>query len=90
MTYWEMKQRAGIVGAAGIGPLLGRLHETQSTLRVHVIGHSFGARGVSSRCKASRAEPKPRPSSRSSYYREPFRTSSLPARSPMTRCGVEP
>jgi len=46
-TYFEMKQRAGAVGAAGLGPLVGRLHATQPDLRVHLLGHSFGARLVS-------------------------------------------
>jgi hypothetical protein len=43
-TYWEMKGRAGVVGRDGLGKLLGRL---PSGLRVHLIGHSFGARLVS-------------------------------------------
>lgn len=47
VTYWEMKQRAGIVGSKGLGPLLGRLHGDQTDLRMHLIGHSFGARAVS-------------------------------------------
>jgi hypothetical protein len=42
-TYWEMKGRAGVVGRRGLGPLLGRL---PAGLRVHLIGHSFGARLV--------------------------------------------
>jgi len=46
-TYWEMKKRAGVVGQTGLGPLIGRLHEAQPGLRVHLVGHSFGARLVS-------------------------------------------
>jgi hypothetical protein len=46
-TYWEMKNRAGVVGRKGLGPVLGRLHEAAPGLRVHLIGHSFGARLVS-------------------------------------------
>ena len=41
-TYWQMKNRAGVVGKAGLGPLLGRL-----PVQVHLVGHSFGARLVS-------------------------------------------
>ena len=41
-TYWQMKNRAGVVGKAGLGPVLGRL-----PVRVHLVGHSFGARLVS-------------------------------------------
>ncbi len=46
-TYWQMKNRAGTVGKNGLGPLIGRLHEVAPELRVHLVGHSFGARLVS-------------------------------------------
>lgn len=46
-TYWTMKERGGVVGQAGLGPLLSRLQQRQPTLRLHLIGHSFGARLVS-------------------------------------------
>lgn len=46
-TYWQMKGRAGIVGKDGLGPLVGRVHEHQPELRIHLVGHSFGARLVS-------------------------------------------
>ena len=40
-TYWQMKNRAGTVGRNGLGPVLGRL---PAGVRVHLVGHSFGAR----------------------------------------------
>ena len=43
-TYWQMKNRAGTVGRNGLGPVLGRL---PAGVRVHLVGHSFGARLVS-------------------------------------------
>lgn len=46
-TYWEMKNRAGVVGKAGLGPLLAGIHAAAPAMRVHLIGHSFGARLVS-------------------------------------------
>lgn len=46
-SYWEMKKRAGRVGTVGLGPLLTQLHTPPSKLRIHLIGHSFGARVVS-------------------------------------------
>ena len=46
-TYWQMKQRAGTVGQHGLGPFLGELASRAPNLRVHLIGHSFGARLVS-------------------------------------------
>ncbi|HXF20364.1 MAG TPA: hypothetical protein VN597_07895 [Streptosporangiaceae bacterium] len=46
MSYYEMKNRAGVIGRAGLGPLLGRLAAADPGLRVHLMGHSFGARLV--------------------------------------------
>ncbi len=43
-TYWQMKNRDGTVGRFGLGPVLGRL---PAGVRVHLVGHSFGARLVS-------------------------------------------
>jgi hypothetical protein len=45
-SYWEMKSRAGVVGANGLGPLVLQLRERVPGVRVHLIGHSFGARLV--------------------------------------------
>ncbi|GHG52784.1 hypothetical protein GCM10012320_23210 [Sinomonas cellulolyticus] len=46
-SFYQMKARAGTVGAKGLGPFLVRLHAAAPALRVHLIGHSFGARLVS-------------------------------------------
>jgi hypothetical protein len=46
-TYWQMKNRAGIVGRMGLGPLIGQLHSAVPALKIHLLGHSFGARLVS-------------------------------------------
>lgn len=46
-SYNVMKARAGDIGRAGLGPLLGDLHRQTDPVRVHLIGHSFGARLVS-------------------------------------------
>jgi hypothetical protein len=47
LTYWQMKNRAGVVGQKGLGPAIDRLATEFPSLRVHLIGHSFGARVVS-------------------------------------------
>ncbi|TDD44242.1 serine/threonine protein kinase [Saccharopolyspora elongata] len=47
LSYYEMKERAGVVGRDGLGPLLGQLAHTIPGVRVHLLGHSFGARLVS-------------------------------------------
>ncbi|MEV4639669.1 hypothetical protein AB0J80_20160 [Actinoplanes sp. NPDC049548] len=46
-SYFEMKGRAGDVGRRGLGPMLARLHQRLPQVRVHLAGHSFGARLVS-------------------------------------------
>jgi hypothetical protein len=46
MSYYEMKNRAGVVGRTGLGPLIGQLATADAGIRVHLIGHSFGARLV--------------------------------------------
>jgi hypothetical protein len=47
LSYSVMKSRAGDVGRSGLGPLLAELHRRAPQLRVHLAGHSFGARLVS-------------------------------------------
>ncbi len=43
LSYYEMKNRAGVVGQNGLGPLLAGL---AGPPRIHLMGHSFGARLV--------------------------------------------
>ncbi len=64
LTYWQMKNRAGVVGEKGLGPLVGRLHARHPNLSVDLIGHSFGARVVSYALKGGPAAP-PGPAVRS-------------------------
>jgi hypothetical protein len=42
-TVWMMKDRAGKVGARGASPLVRRILQ-EPHLRLHLVGHSFGAR----------------------------------------------
>src|SRR5439155_2151229 len=46
MSYYEMKNRAGVIGRRGLGPLLADLQERNGQLRAHLLGHSFRARLV--------------------------------------------
>jgi hypothetical protein len=46
-SFFEMKARAGTVGLEGLGPLVGQLGQACPQLRIHLAGHSFGARLVS-------------------------------------------
>lgn len=47
-TYKTMKERAGLVGRKGLADMLGRARAAVPSLRVHLAGHSFGARLVTS------------------------------------------
>jgi hypothetical protein len=44
-TVWQMKDRAGTVGAKGVSPLLIDLLQ-KTNARIHLIGHSYGAKVV--------------------------------------------
>jgi hypothetical protein len=46
LTYYEMKNRAARVGRLALAPMLACLQLRCPDLRVHLIGHSFGARMV--------------------------------------------
>lgn len=54
-TYYTMKERAGVVGRKGIGPLLNRLHRDAPDARLHLVGHSFGGRAVTAAALATKA-----------------------------------
>jgi hypothetical protein len=54
-SVWLMKDRAGRVGARGVAPLLVQL--LGSAARVHVVGHSFGAKVMLSAIAAPAALP---------------------------------
>ena len=45
-TYYEMKERAGVVGRIGGAPLVRRIRQAAPNARVHLVGHSFGGRLV--------------------------------------------
>lgn len=46
VTYYQMKERAGLVGERGLGPLIATIRAAFPSVKVHLIGHSFGARLV--------------------------------------------
>jgi hypothetical protein len=43
-SYYEMKNRAGVIGQQGLGPLLANLAGPSGAPRIHLSRHSFGAR----------------------------------------------
>jgi hypothetical protein len=46
-TGYTMKNRAGVIGAGGVHDVLVRLRQAAPGLKLHLIGHSFGARLLS-------------------------------------------
>ena len=47
-TYFTMKERAGTIGANGLTPVVQRIQQELPGLKVHLAGHSFGGRVVTS------------------------------------------
>jgi alpha/beta hydrolase fold len=45
-TYYQMKERAGLVGRTGASEALRKIRAQAPNLKVHLIGHSFGGRLV--------------------------------------------
>jgi pimeloyl-ACP methyl ester carboxylesterase len=43
-SVWQMKDRAGVVGRQGVGPLLRDGLAASDQARVHLIGHSYGCK----------------------------------------------
>lgn len=50
-TYYTMKDRAGQVGSTGAHDVVAQAQQSNSALRIHLIGHSFGGRLVSALAK---------------------------------------
>lgn len=46
LSFFEMKERAGKVGFNAVNHVLSLARERKPTLRLHLVGHSFGARVV--------------------------------------------
>jgi hypothetical protein len=47
LTFYQMKERAGVIGQ-GLNKVLGKVRENHATLPIILVGHSFGARVVTS------------------------------------------
>lgn len=54
-TYYTMKARAGTVGTRGVAQVLDAVAEDVPTVRIHLVGHSFGARALTSAALVTRA-----------------------------------
>lgn len=54
-TYYTMKARAGTVGSTGIARALEAVHAGAPSARLHLVGHSFGARAVTAAAMSTTA-----------------------------------
>ncbi len=45
-TYYQMKERAGLVGSIGLNEILRSIRSKNPEIKLHLIGHSFGGRLV--------------------------------------------
>lgn len=53
-TFYQMKERARVIGTNGLAPVLNSFRIQTPGLRVHLAGHSFGARLVTSAVEAAK------------------------------------
>jgi len=45
-TYYQMKERSGVVGSTGVNQVLRSIRAQNPKIKLHLIGHSFGGRLV--------------------------------------------
>jgi len=60
-TYFQMKQRAGMVGKGGVSDTLKQIRQRVPDIKIHLIGHSFGGRLVVAAANALDGSPETRP-----------------------------
>jgi pimeloyl-ACP methyl ester carboxylesterase len=51
-TYYQMKERAGLIGNAGLAPVVRTFRQQHPALKIHLVGHSFGGRLVTAAADA--------------------------------------
>ncbi len=57
LTYYQMRERASIVGFNGVNQLLQKIQTQCSDIKIHLIGHSFGGRLVAAAATGSDKQP---------------------------------
>ena len=57
VTYYQMKERAGTVGRAGVNEAIRRVRADLPNVRIHAVGHSFGCRVVTAAVTGQAAKP---------------------------------
>jgi hypothetical protein len=62
-TYYQMKERAGLVGSTGVNAVIREIRQKFPTLKIHLIGHSFGGRLVTAAADGPANQPPVKPNS---------------------------
>jgi pimeloyl-ACP methyl ester carboxylesterase len=62
-TYYQMKERAGLVGSSGVNAVMRQIRAKFPGLKVHLIGHSFGGRLVTAAADGPANQPPVKPNS---------------------------
>ena len=52
-TYYQMKERAAVVGTNGLAQVIAKVRSKAPALRLHLVGHSFGGRLVTAATDAA-------------------------------------
>jgi len=56
-TYYQMKERAGIVGSSGVADAIRKIRAKSPGVKIHLIGHSFGGRLVTAAALGQAGKP---------------------------------
>ena len=56
-TYYQMKERAGLVGRTGAYAVISAIQARHPEVNVHLVGHSFGGRLVTAAARSRRRAP---------------------------------
>jgi hypothetical protein len=56
-TYYQMKERSGVVGSTGVNQVLRSIRAQYPKIKLHLIGHSFGGRLVTSAAAGPEDQP---------------------------------
>lgn len=56
-TYYQMKERAGLVGSTGVNQVLRLIRNRIPQIKIHLIGHSFGGRLVTAAAAGTENQP---------------------------------
>ncbi len=57
VTYYKMKERAGVVGSGGVYKTLKQIKAALPNVKLHLVGHSFGGRLVTAAAAGPEGQP---------------------------------